>query len=109
VIASQLGSAECGAECGEATVKRRVGTRLKDDVAFCVEDESAHVCDDGPPIWQEHAEDQADVGFRAYESDHLCRDDLCCHPGRAGRLGRAGCYTMRWWRRSPLDGHLRPS
>ena len=45
----------------------RVGTGLKGDVALGVEDKSAHVGDDGPAAGQEHAEDQADVGFGALD------------------------------------------
>jgi hypothetical protein len=48
-------------------MKRRVGTRLKDDIPFGVEDESAHVGNNRAAARQEHAEDQADVGFGALD------------------------------------------
>ena len=40
---------------------------LEDEVAFGVEDESAHVGDGGSAAGQKHAEDQADVGFGALD------------------------------------------
>ena len=52
--------AEGGAEGGEVAMKRRMGTGLEDDVAFGIEDESAHIGDDRAAVGQEHAEDQAD-------------------------------------------------
>ena len=45
----------------------RVGTCLEDDVAFGVKDESAHIGDDRAAAGQEHAEDQADVVFGAFD------------------------------------------
>src|SRR5215218_959609 len=58
---------ECGAECGEVAVERRVRACLEDEVAFGVEDESAYVGDDGAAGRQEHAEGQADLGVCALD------------------------------------------
>ena len=43
------------------------GTCLEDDVAFGVKDESAHIGDDRAAAEQQHAQDQADVGFGALD------------------------------------------
>ena len=45
----------------------RVGTCLEDGVAFGVKDESAHIGDGRAAAGQQHAEDQADVGFGALD------------------------------------------
>ena len=42
-----------------------MGTGLEDDIAFGIEDESAHIGDDGAAVGQEHAKDQADEGLAA--------------------------------------------
>ena len=57
VLLALPSSAESGAEGGEVAVECRVGTGLEDEVAFGVEDESAHLGDGGSAVGQEHAEE----------------------------------------------------
>jgi hypothetical protein len=57
--------AEGGAEGGEVAMKRRMRTRLEDDIAFGIEDESAHISDDRAAAGQKHTEDQTDEGLAA--------------------------------------------
>jgi hypothetical protein len=59
--------AECGAEGGESPCRTGWGTCLEDGVAFGVKDESGHIGDGRAAAGQEHAEDQADVGFGALD------------------------------------------
>src|SRR4029450_13701151 len=49
----------------EVAMECRVGTGLEGDVAFGIEDESAHIGDDGAAVGQEHAKDQTDESLAA--------------------------------------------
>jgi hypothetical protein len=52
---------------GRSPCRAGWGTCLEDGVAFGVKDESAHIGDGRAAAGQEHAEDQADVGFGALD------------------------------------------